>query len=118
MLMPTNHVKVYLYRSGIDMRWGYDRIAGICSGELGQDPYKGQMFLFFNNAKNRARIFYYDGTGCCLFSKRLEVGAFQVSLQESGAATISASDLMLLLSGQPMPKPKVQKKWDSDEQSY
>jgi transposase len=118
MLMPTNHVKIHVYSEPCDMRWGYDRLAGLCSSAMGIEPYSGQMFLFFNKAKNRARVFYYDGTGCCLFSKRLEIGSFQITHGRSKGLVIQASELMLLIGGHPLPKKHTKPKWDPNGRQY
>jgi len=118
MLMPMNHVQIFLYGEAVDMRWGYDRLAGLCASNLGLKPYSGQMFLFINKARDRARIFFYDGTGCCLFSKRLEVGRFQIARTDGKALEIQASELMLLLGGHELPKKKDRPKWDPTEREY
>jgi transposase len=114
MLMPMSHVKVSLFRDAVDMRWGYDRLAGLCQSVLGVSAHSGDLFVFLNRARDRMRIFYFDGSGSCLFSKRLEMGAFKIPdlSGAQGAASISASDLMLLIGGhQPMAgkKPRVWK---------
>jgi len=101
MFMPSNQVMVYLAISPVDMRCGYDRLAYHCREMLQQDPYSGHMFLFFNRNRTRARIFYFDGSGSCLFSKRLESGTFKLPKvsADAGSVTVSASELSLLLEG-------------------
>lgn len=101
MLMPTSQFRIFLYPKPLDMRAGYDRLAHICKTEIGMNPYGGAVFLFFNRERNRARIYFYDGSGSCLFSKRLEKGRFKVPVinQAAAYATVESSELTLLLEG-------------------
>lgn len=99
--MPMSHVKVHMAVAAADMRWGFDRLSCVCKDSLGLDPYGGHLFLFLNRSRDRARIIYFDGSGSCVFSKRLETGTFKVPVYKDGETTIkiAAADLALLLEG-------------------
>ena len=56
----------------------------LCSGPSGQD---------------RVKILAWDGTGLCLFHKRLEKGRFVWPPVQDGAIRLSAAQLGLLLEG-------------------
>jgi transposase len=101
MLIPMTHVQVFMATSAADMRWGFDRLAAACKQTLGQDPYCGHLYLFLNRARDRARIIYFDGSGSCVFSKRLEKGTYKVPTHRAGEVTVkvAAADLALLLEG-------------------
>jgi transposase len=101
MMMPTSSVKIMVATSAIDMRWGFDRLAHAVKTSMGLDPLGGTMFLFFNRTADRARIIYFDGSGSCTFSKRLERGTFKIPKGHGAAAglQIAATDLALLLEG-------------------
>jgi transposase len=101
MMLPMSHVKVFLSTSTVDMRFGFDRLAQMVKAGLGFDPFDGSLFLFFNRSSDRARIIYFDGSGSCSFSKRLERGTFKAPDCKPGEASlaISATDLALLLEG-------------------
>lgn len=93
-----------MYAESIDMRSGYDRLAYYCKEHIGMDPFSGAVFLFFNRSADRVKIFFYDGSGACIFMKRLERGRFQIpKLSLSGRnqknVSIAASELGLLLEG-------------------
>jgi transposase len=113
MLLPSNQFQIFLYPRFLDMRSGYDRLAEICRHELGVNPYNGAVFLFFNRQRDRARIFFYDGSGSCLFSKRLEKGRFKVPFVDPKAqyAMIEAKQLGLLLEGVDLSTIKTPKPW-------
>lgn len=114
MLTPAGRYRIFVYAKPLDFRCGMDRIAAVCKAELAMNPYGGAVFLFFNRSRDRAKIFFYDGSGPCLFLKRLDRGRFQLPQAEPGAghAEIPASDLALLLEGidvAKIPRPKATK---------
>ena len=101
MMMPNSHVKIFVAIGAVDMRFGFDRLAQTVKASLGFDPYCGSLFLFFNRSADRARIIYFDGSGSCTFSKRMEKGTFKVPVSNGCEASlqIAATDLALLLEG-------------------
>jgi transposase len=48
-------------------------MASLVQGVLHQDPFTGHLFMFRGRTRaNLIKIIYWDGTGFCLFTKRLE----------------------------------------------
>jgi transposase len=75
-LLPPG-VKVHLALGYIDMRKGIDGLAMLVQGVLRQDPFSGHLFVFRGRTRaNLIKIVFWDGTGLCLFTKRLEHGVF------------------------------------------
>ena len=75
-LLPPG-VKVHLALGYIDMRKGIDGLAMLVQGVLRQDPFTGHLFVFRGRTRaNLIKIVFWDGTGLCLFTKRLEHGVF------------------------------------------
>ncbi len=75
-LLPPS-VKVHLALGYVDMRKGIDGLAMLVQGVLRQDPFSGHLFVFRGrNRANLIKIVFWDGTGLCLFTKRLEHGVF------------------------------------------
>jgi transposase len=77
-LLPPG-VKVHLAFGYTDMRKGIDGLAMLVQGMLRQDPFSGHLFVFRGRKANLLKIVFWDGTGLCLFTKRLEHGVFQQS---------------------------------------
>jgi transposase len=112
MLTPAGQYRIFAYAKALDFRCGMDRIAQVCKAELAMNPYGGAVFLFFNRSRDRAKIFFYDGSGPCLFLKRLDRGRFYLPCPQPGAvhAQIPAAELALLLEGidvAKIPRPQV-----------
>ena len=73
--LPPN-VKVHLAYGYTDMRKGMDGLALLVQEVLQQDPFSGHLFVFRGRKANLIKIVFWDGTGLCLFTKRLEHGVF------------------------------------------
>lgn len=76
MLGMTRKLKVWAYTSPVDMRKGFDGLFGIVRSRLGRDPLKGDAFLFVNRNRKLAKVLLWDGTGLCIWAKRMERGRF------------------------------------------
>jgi transposase len=75
-LLPSG-VKMHLALGFIDMRKGIDGLAMLVQGVLRQDPFSGHLFVFRSRTRaNLIKIIHWDGTGLCLFTKRLKHGVF------------------------------------------
>lgn len=102
MIGSTRNLRVWAYPAPADLRKGYDGLYGLVVSELGRDPLSGDCFLFTNRVRTRAKVLVWDGTGLCIYQKRLERGRF-ASLWEraaaNGAIELTMSELALYLEG-------------------
>lgn len=74
-LPPT--VRVFVAVEPVDMRGSFDALAGAVR-RLGLDPVDGHLYLFLNKRRRLAKALWFDGSGWCVLSKRLERGSFQL----------------------------------------
>jgi transposase len=61
------------------------------------DPFSGAMYVFRAKRADRIKLIFWDGTGLCLFAKRLEDGIFRWPRIEDGVMHLSAAQLSALL---------------------
>jgi len=101
MILGTSRaVRVYAYPQAVDLRKGYDGLFGLVKQGLGRDPLSGDLFLFVNQRRKGCKVLLWDGTGLCIFQKRLEQGRFASPWRESGEAVrMTASELALFIEG-------------------
>ncbi len=101
MIGALGRVKVYAYCQPADMRKGFEGLSAMVREHMGQDPLSGALFLFTNRRRNRAKVLHFDGTGLCLFAKRLEQGRFVALWKIAARPTIplTRSELELFLQG-------------------
>lgn len=101
MIGSTRQISVYAYRAPVDMRKSFDALTALVVQQLGRDVMSGDMFLFVNRMRRRAKVLFWDGTGLCLFSKRLAKGNFAAPWARpgDGPLKLTQSELALLLEG-------------------
>jgi transposase len=58
------------------MRRGIDTLSAMVAGELGEDPYTGDCFLFVGRDRRRLKVLLWEDGGFWLCLKRLESGTF------------------------------------------
>ena len=63
------------------------------------DPFSGAVYVFRAKRADRVKLIYWDGTGVCLFAKRLEDGKFRWPNVQDGVMRLSAAELSALLEG-------------------
>jgi len=66
---------------------------------LQRDPFGGQLFLFRSRRADRLKLLWWDGSGLCLFAKRLERGRFVWPQVKEGAVTLTPAQLAMLVEG-------------------
>ncbi len=101
MIGSTRNLRVFAYARPADMRKGFDGLCGIVTRELQADPLSGDVFLFVSADRRRAKALVWDGTGLCIYAKRLEQGRFTAlwSASRSGAVELTMTELSLFLEG-------------------
>jgi len=97
----TRQVAVYAYARPIDMRKGFDGLHALVVHELGRDPLSGDLFVFASRNRKRAKVLLWDGTGLCVFAKRLEQGHFARLWEraEGDVLRLTMNELQLFLEG-------------------
>jgi transposase len=101
MILGTSRaVRVFAYPEPVDLRKGYDGLFGLVKTGLGRDPLSGDLFLFASKRRNSCKVLMWDGTGLCIFQKRLEQGRFAVIWRDDGGVVqLTASELALFIEG-------------------
>jgi len=100
MIGSTRNLTVYAYGEPADMRNGFDGLYTLVQRGLGRDPLSGDLFLFVGRNRKRAKVLLWDGTGLCVYSKRLERGCFANLWQSSSSpVSLTTSELQLFLEG-------------------
>lgn len=77
-------VEVFVGLEPIDLRWGFDRLCGIVAERMGREARSGALFVFFGKRRHAMKIIFFDGSGLCLFYKRLDRRTFRVPEPREG----------------------------------
>jgi transposase len=92
-------VRIVVAVRPVDFRNGLDGLAALVQQALRDNPFAGDVFVFRAKRADRVKILAWDGTGLCLFHKRLEKGRFVWPPVQDGAIRLSAAQVALLLEG-------------------
>jgi transposase len=81
-------VEVFVGLEPIDLRWGFERLSGVVAEKLGRSARSGALFVFFGKRRSALKVIFFDGTGLCLFYKRLDQKTFRIPTAPEGASTV------------------------------
>ncbi|HKU42876.1 MAG TPA: IS66 family insertion sequence element accessory protein TnpB [Polyangiales bacterium] len=105
-------VEIFVAVAPIDLRWGFDRLAGVANEQLGRNARSGALLVFFGKRRSAVKVLFFDGSGMCLFYKRLDSGTFRIPQAlrpDSTSIELSERELDDLLDGidvEPDPAPR------------
>jgi transposase len=100
-MFSITSARYYLYREVTDIRKGFDSLSGLVSGQLGQNPMSGDVFIFVNRQRNRIKLLRWEPGGFVLFYKRLEKGTFELpdSRKSDKKQILDYGELAMLITG-------------------
>ena len=99
--MIPHGVEVFVGLEPIDLRWGFERLSGVVAEKLGRSARSGALFVFFGKRRSALKLVFFDGTGLCLFYKRLDAGTFRIPTAPDGETAVVIEERVLedLLDG-------------------
>lgn len=100
MLATSRRVRVFAFPKPADLRKGYDGLYGLVTTAMGHDVLGGDLFLFVNRKRDICKVLVWDGTGLCIFQKRLEQGRFAALWRDDDQTLrLTTSELALFIEG-------------------
>ena len=99
MMLPGTELQVMVATKPVDFRKQMDTLAAFVQEALGADPYSGAVYVFRAKRIDRVKLLWWDGTGICLLTKRLEGGSFRWPPVEDGVMRLTSAQLAALLEG-------------------
>lgn len=99
MFSTGPRARILLCTQPVDMRRSFNGLSALAKSQLGENPLQGAYFVFVNRRKTMMKVLYFEPSGYCLWSKRLEQGQFLVRPSSCGKRALSWSELQLILDG-------------------
>lgn len=97
MLRLRDGVRVFAATSTRPYFKGIDGLVEVVRTTLGESPFSGDLFCFFNRRRNQVKILVWDRNGFWLLRKRLERGHYEpISLRQPWVELDRVSFAMLL----------------------
>jgi transposase len=99
--MIPRGVEIFVGVDPIDLRWSFDRLSGVAEERIGRGARSGALFVFFGKRRDALKVLFFDGSGMCLFYKRLDKSTFRLPEVQDGAMSIAIDERALddLLDG-------------------
>jgi len=91
--------KVFLSCQPVDMRKGMDGLSAQVKTVIRMDPFCGHLFVFRGKRAGFVKILHWDGSGLCLYAKRMEKGAFVWPPILDEQLLLTSAQLALLIEG-------------------
>lgn len=107
----SSNLRYFLCCTPIDIRNGFDGLAGIVRNVLKNDPISGSVFVFLNKRRTHVKMLYWDGDGFALFYKRLERGKYPLTTHNNPSKELKREELFMLLEGLSFDKMKQGKRY-------
>jgi transposase len=99
MFFPEGQLRVFLYGAPCDMRKSFTGLTALAKNVMHQDPLSGHLFVFVDRRGNYLKTLYWDRTGFCIWSKRLEQGNFVSNWANTKAREMDYTQLKMMLEG-------------------
>jgi len=98
-MIIDKHTKVWLSSGHTDMRKAINGLSELVLAEFKVSPQNGQIFIFYNRSKTKAKILFWHYNGFCLLYKRLEKDLFKIPSDLSSALELNYAQLNRFLEG-------------------
>lgn len=101
MIVDSRGARVWARVQPTDLRKGYTGLAALVTQEMGHDLVTGDLFLFVSRTRTSLKVLRWDGTGLCIYSKRLARGRFAAFWKRGreGEVRLTQTELRQLLQG-------------------
>lgn len=101
MLSFPTGLQVFMAVEPVDMRKSFDGLSAAVQTVFDRNVLEGHLFLFLNRRRDLLKCLWWDRDGLALFSKRLELGSYEVPRHDpqTKQLRLDATQLALLLSG-------------------
>lgn len=86
--MIPHGVEVFVALEPVDLRWGFDRLCSVAGERTGREGRSGALFVFLGRRRTAVKVLFFDGTGMCLFYKRLDQGTFRLPAPVADDASV------------------------------
>jgi transposase len=99
MFFPEGQIRVHLYGKPCDMRKSFPGLHALTRQELQADPLNGDLYVFISRRATQMKVLYFDRSGFCIWSKKLEAGRFIGDWAQVHTRQMEWTGLKLLLEG-------------------
>lgn len=104
--MIPSGATVFVATQPVDFRKGASGLMAVVR-DSGSDPFSGALYVFRSKRADRVKAVWWDGTGVCLFAKRLDEHGFHWPRIENSVIRLTTAQLLALIDGMDWSRVKV-----------
>lgn len=90
--MIPQDLEIFLALEPVSMHLSFDRLSGLVTDWMGRSSREPALYVFVNRRKTRLKALFFDGTGLCLFYKRLDRGRFHLPEPKDDGRVVEMND--------------------------
>lgn len=99
-LSVSKEVRIYIATKPVDMRKAIDGLSIVAAELKIVSVQSGHLFIFYNHARDKVKVLFWDKNGFVMYYKRLERGKFKFTKSATPEyVEIELQQLEWLLSG-------------------
>jgi len=99
MFFPEGQVRVFVFGEPVNLRPSIDGLYALTKNRMALDPLDGNLYAFINRRATTIKVLYFDRSGLCVWSKRLEAGRLVSDWRAVRTCQMDWTGLKLLLEG-------------------
>jgi transposase len=99
MTIDINKVRIFIRPGHTDLRKARNGLTGLIEGQMGGEPFSGNVYLFCNRERKLLKAVWWDRNGFWLSQKRLEQDRYPWPQDEGEVRELTAEQLRMLLTG-------------------
>jgi transposase len=99
MTIDLSKARIFIRPGHTDLRKAVNGLGGIIEGQMGEEPFSGNVYLFCNRERKLIKAVWWDRNGFWLSQKRLEQEKYPWPQDESEARELTVEQLEMLLRG-------------------
>ena len=100
MLKILENTKIFVSTTPIDMRNSINGLSAKIGDVFSESPMSQHLFIFYNKARDKVKLIFWDRNGFVLYYKRLEKGRFKLKKSiDNNTMEITEDQLNWLLAG-------------------
>lgn len=116
MWLGKGRFRTFVATAPTDLRRSYDGLSATVESFTEGAAMSGDVYVFFNKRRTQVRMLFWDGSGYCIFMKRLEAGTFRhvFDSQHGDHVEVDVAELTMLLEGIDAKQVKRRKRYKRD----
>jgi transposase len=99
MFFDPRQRRIMLYRDPVDLRKGHNGLSHLVTHVVMRDLLSGDIFLFVSKDRKTLKAIVWDGSGLCVFHKRLNRGRVMGFDGLPAVKDVTAQDFTLIIGG-------------------